>query len=104
VKKSELYIEFTIVMFERIEERGVEYVLRKYSQRQRDQMLRDTCSDELVMYAVIGLTTEEIQKLFTASVLRKEFSRLPPENLFYCDTFHPFIIVFHITITQTSSI
>jgi len=81
------------MLYERIEERGLDYVLRKYSQRQRDDILRNTCSEDLVMYSVIGLTTKELIALFSKSVVRKEFSRLPPENLFYCDSFHALVNV-----------
>lgn len=76
------------MLYERIEERGLDYVLGKYSQRQRDEVLKKTCSEDLVMYSVIGLTEEELLELFSKSVLRRELSRLPPENLFYCDSFH----------------
>jgi hypothetical protein len=72
-----------MLLYERIEERGIDYVLRKYSQYQRDYFLENTPEDDLVMYAVIGLTPEELDLLFSRRVLQKEFSRLLPENLFY---------------------
>ena len=72
-----------MLLYERIEEKGIDYVLERYSQRQRDYFLEKTPEDDLVMYAVIGLTPEELVLLFTKSVLQKEFSRLLPENLFY---------------------
>ena len=72
-----------MLLYERIEEKGLENVLTRYSQRQRDYFLEQTPEDELVMYAVIGLTPEELTLLFTQRAIQKEFSRLLPENLFY---------------------
>jgi len=70
-------------LYEKIEERGLETVLQKYSRRQRDLCLSRTPDDELVMYSIIGLTPEEMGELFSRSVLMSEFERLPASNLFY---------------------
>lgn len=71
------------MLYERIEEKGIDYVLSKYSRTQRDRYLEQTPSEELVMYSIIGLTPKEMALLFSRGTLQKEFSRLPPENLFY---------------------
>ena len=70
-------------LYDTIEESSVEEVLRKFSLHRRNEMLSNTPAEELIMYSIIGLTSEELKELFSKSVLEKEFSRLPPTDLFY---------------------
>jgi hypothetical protein len=71
------------MLYEKIEEKGLDYVLRKYSLEKRISILKSTPSDELVMYSVIGITPEELTSLFSRKVFEEVFSRLCPDNLFY---------------------
>lgn len=70
-------------LYETIEESSVEKVIKRFSPRQRDVMLSNTLAEELIMYSVIGLESEELRLLFSRTALQNEFSRLPSTDLFY---------------------
>lgn len=71
------------MLYEKIEERGLDYVLERYSKAYRDRCLTQMSSEDLIMFSVIGMTAEEMEKLFSRKVMEREFCRLPAENLFY---------------------
>ena len=73
----------TTMLYEKIEEEGLDYVLNKYSLQKRISMLKKTPNEELVMYAVIGLSSEELLSLFSRKACEEVFVRLCPDNLFY---------------------
>lgn len=72
------------MLYDLIEERGLDYVIRRLNKNERHRRLDKTPDEELVMYFVIGLSPKEILSLFDRAVIQKVLGeRMPPENLFY---------------------
>jgi hypothetical protein len=72
------------MLYDLIEERGLDYVMRRLSKEERHARLYKTEDEELIMYFVIGLTPKEMFRLFDQSVIQRVLGeRMPPENLFY---------------------
>lgn len=72
------------MLYDLIESRGLDYVLRRMSKGERHDRLFRTADEELVMYFVIGLSPKEMCRLFDREVVQRVLcERMPPENLFY---------------------
>jgi hypothetical protein len=72
------------MLYDLIEERGLDYVMRRLTKAERHDRLYRTADEELVMYFVIGLSPKEMFRLFDVEVVQRVLAeRMPPENLFY---------------------